>query len=183
MFWRFLPCHMGKNSRSVRTRSRIVAKPYQFVYERPFPDDWKSPDSSRRADTVSANLFEVLIAIKQTPVLSICRASLSLSLTHSLTFLVPDKKKPASQTPAGPRRTRLKLSLCVTGNSAVLLSLLQLLTDLESVNSSYIAVSEVDKDFNNFQFHHEQQPTTATSTNWRSAKLFPAKRGCCQSKL
>ena len=97
MFWRFSPFHMGKSSRSVRTRSRIVAKPYQFLYERPFPDDWKSPDTSRKADAVSANLFQVLIAIKQTPVFSICRVSLSLSLsltlTHSLTVLVPDKKK------------------------------------------------------------------------------------------
>ena len=54
------------------------------------------------------------------------------------------------------------------------------LTDLESGDSSYFAVTEVDKDFDHFQFHHVQQPTTATST---SAKLFPAKRGCCQGKI
>ena len=107
MFWRFLPWHMGKSSRSVRTRSRIVAKPYQFLYERPFPDDWKSPDTSRKADAVSANLFEVLIAIKQTPVMFICRASLSLSLslshspTHSLfLFLTKKKNLPPKRLPA-----------------------------------------------------------------------------------
>ena len=55
----------------------------------------------------------------------------------------------------------------------MLLPLLQLLTDLESDDSSYIAETEVDKDFDDFQIHHEQQPTTATST---SAKLFPVPR-------
>ena len=165
---------MGKCSCSVRTRSRIVAKPYQFLYVRPFPDDWKSPEASRKADAVSANFFEVLIAIKQTPVLSICRASislsLSLSLTHSLThslFLFLTKKTCLPKRP-GPRQTRLKLSLCVIGNPSVLLPLLQLLNDLESDESSYIAVTEVDKDFDHFQIHHEQQLTTATSTSARN---------------
>ena len=65
---------MGKSPRSVRTRSRTAAKPYQFVCDCPFHDDWTSPDTSRKADAVSANLFAVLSAIKQTPVLSICRA-------------------------------------------------------------------------------------------------------------
>ena len=60
---------MGKSSRSVRTRSRTVAKPYQFVCNCPFHDDWKLPDTSQKADAVSVNLFEVLSAIKQMPVL------------------------------------------------------------------------------------------------------------------
>ena len=74
---------MGKSSRRVRTRSRTVAKLVPVLCERPFPDDWKSPDTSRNADAVSANLFKVLSAIKQTPVLSIFRVSLSLSLSLS----------------------------------------------------------------------------------------------------
>ena len=44
------PCSfqvMGKSSCSVRTRSQTVAKPYQFVRECPFHDDWKSRDTSR----------------------------------------------------------------------------------------------------------------------------------------
>ena len=73
---------MGKSSLRVRTRSRTVAKLVPVLCERPFPDNWKSPDTSRNADAVGANLFEVLSAIKQTPVLSIFRVSLSLS--HSL---------------------------------------------------------------------------------------------------
>ena len=53
------PCNlevMGKSSHCVWTRSRTVAKPYQFVCDCPFHDDWKSPDTSQKADTVSANL-------------------------------------------------------------------------------------------------------------------------------
>ena len=72
---------MGKSSRSARTQSRTIAKLVPVLCERPFPDDWKSPDTSRNAESVSANLFEVLSAIKQTPVLSIFRVSLSLYLS------------------------------------------------------------------------------------------------------
>ena len=81
----------------------------------------------------------------------------------------------------GPRRTRLKLSVCVTGNSSVLLPLLQQLTDLESGDGSYIMVTEVDKDFGHFQFHHEPQPTTATSA-YEGAKLFPRKGVVAKAK-
>ena len=107
-------------------------------------------------------------------------SSLSLSLTHSSCSW---QKKTCLPKRTGPRRTCLKLSLCVTGNSSVLLPLLELLTDLESGDSSYIAVTEVDhdKDFDHFQFHHEP-PTTSTATS-TSAKLFSRERGCCQGKI
>ena len=80
---------MGKSSRHVRTRSRTVAKLVRVLCERPFPDDGKSPDTSRNADAVNANLernLEVLSAIKQTLVLSILRVSLSHSLYLSLSL-------------------------------------------------------------------------------------------------
>ena len=79
----------------------------------------------------------------------------------------------------GPRRTRLKLSLYVTGNSSVLLPLLQQLTDLELGDGSYITVTEVEKDFDHFQFHHEPQPTTATSTR---ARNFSREKGLLPRK-
>ena len=84
----------------------------------------------------------------------------------------------------GPRRTRLEFYLCVTGDLSVLLPLLQLQTDLGSGEFSgddaCIAVTEVDKDFDVFQFHHEPLPTTATSTSARN--FFPAKNACCPGK-
>ena len=45
---------MAKCSRSVRTRNRTVAKLVPDLCERPFPDDWKSPDTRRKADAVGA---------------------------------------------------------------------------------------------------------------------------------
>ena len=64
------------------------------------------------------------------------------------------------------------------------LSLLQQ-TDLGSGefsgDDSYITVTEVDKDFDLFQFHHEPLPTTATSTSARN--FFPAKGLLPRQKL
>ena len=77
-FWGYSNGIWERSRGVVRTRSRIVAKPYQFLYERPFPDDWKSPDTSRKADAVSANLFAVL---RQDP------PPFDLSFWSFLTFL------------------------------------------------------------------------------------------------
>ena len=78
----------------------------------------------------------------------------------------------------GPRPIRLEFYLCVTGDLSVLLPLLQLQTDLGSGefsgDDSYITVTEVDKDSNVFQFHHEPLPTTATSTSARN--FFPREK-------
>ena len=66
--------------------------------------------------------------------------------------------------------------LCVTGDLSVLLPLLQLQTDLGSGEFSgddaCIAVTEVDKDFDVFQFHHEPLPCTNHCNFDERAKLF-----------
>ena len=54
---------MGKSCRSVRTRSRTVGKPYEFVCECPFRTYWKLPDTSQKADAMSAKISKVLSAI------------------------------------------------------------------------------------------------------------------------
>ena len=64
-----------------------------------------------------------------------------------------------------------------------LLPLLQLQTDLGSGefsgDDSHIAVTEVDKDFDLFQFYHEPQPITPTTASSTSARnFFPAKKAC-----
>ena len=99
----------------VRMRSRIVAKPYQFLYERPFPDDWKSPDTSRKADAV--NTFSKSWSQSSRP--QFCLSVEPLSLSHSLFLCLT--KKPCLLNRTGSRRTCSKLSLCVIGNSSVFL--------------------------------------------------------------
>ena len=152
---------MGKSSRSVRTRSRSncrratvsSSKLVPVLCERPVPDDWKSPDTSRNdADVVSANLFEERnqgdatfvylssLSLSLSISASVCCFLVCLKMTNGigmttwLADVVVLKKKQcglwvwvsSELQSLGPRRTRLELSLCVTGDSSVLLPLLQL---------------------------------------------------------
>ena len=79
----------------------------------------------------------------------------------------------------GPRRTRLEFYLCVTGDLSVLLPLLQLQTDLGSGEFSgddaCIAVTEVDKDFDVFQFHHEPLQLRRARETFSPRKMLVAQ--------
>ena len=65
---------MSQKVRSVRTRARTAVKPYTFVCKNPFHDAWSSPDSSRKANPVRANLLQVFSAVAGMTVAAICRA-------------------------------------------------------------------------------------------------------------
>ena len=78
---------MGKNSR-VWTRTRTEAKLVPVLFQRPFPDDWKLPDTSpnRRCEREPSRNIDQK---KADPVLSVFRAVLSLSLSARVySFLV-----------------------------------------------------------------------------------------------
>ena len=99
---------LGKSCCSVQTRCRTVAKPYQFLCKCPFRTYWKSPDTSQKADAMSAKISKVLSAIKRTPVSCICRPSLFFSLSKFLTKKICDNQKKK-----GKREKSLSLSLQV----------------------------------------------------------------------
>ena len=63
---------MSQKVRSVRTRAHTAVKPYFFVCKNPFHDAWSSPDSSRKANPVRANLLQVLSAVAGMTVAAIC---------------------------------------------------------------------------------------------------------------
>ena len=65
---------MSEKVRSVRTRAHKAVKPYTFVCKNTFHDAWSSSDSSRKANPVRANLFQVLSAVAGMTVAAICRA-------------------------------------------------------------------------------------------------------------
>ena len=89
---------MSQKVRSVITRAHTAVKPYFFVCKNPFHDAWSSPDSSRKANPVRANLLQPLSAVAGMTVAAICRACKDQAGSRieiiSQAFAVPSCKSP-----------------------------------------------------------------------------------------